>query len=190
MESASLIIEKVRDFTNLAHGDQTRRYSDDPYIVHPMRVMTTCTNYTDDLPILCAAILHDVLEDTPVSAGELEVFLKTIMDREDAERTLALVVELTDVFTKSDYPRMNRRTRRGKEADRLSKVSPEAQTIKYADILDNTDVTTNDPDFAWTFLRECQQILDKMKDGNPDLRAKAIKRVNDCLEFLGSGQSV
>jgi len=190
MEHIDAIIQQVKDFTNAAHGQQTRRYSKDPYIVHPMRVMGTCREFTNDLPVLCAAILHDVLEDTPITHTRLESFLQSIMDTEAANRTLKLVVDLTDVFTKKNYPRLNRRTRRQKEAERLGTVDPDAQTIKYADILDNTDVTRQDPDFAWTFLRECSVILEKMNKGNPDLRNRALKRVADCLAYLGARDPV
>jgi guanosine-3',5'-bis(diphosphate) 3'-pyrophosphohydrolase len=190
MEDSDSTLEKVKDFTNTAHGNQTRRYSHDPYIVHPMRVMTLCRNYTPELAVLSAAILHDVLEDTSVTKEQLESFLHTVMEEKAARKTIRLVVDLTDVYTRQNYPRMNRRVRREKEAERLSTVDPDAQTIKYADILDNTDVTTNDPDFAWTFLHECRNILEKMDRGNPELRSKAMKRVNDCLEYLKTGESI
>jgi guanosine-3',5'-bis(diphosphate) 3'-pyrophosphohydrolase len=184
MLSHDAIIEKVREFANAAHGDQKRRYSDDPYIVHPMRVMTTCSAYTREITVLCAAILHDVLEDTPVTRDEILSFLKTIMDEEQAETTTRYVVELTDVFIRQNYPGLNRRARKAREAERMAAVSPEAQTIKYADILDNTDVTRDDPDFARTYLREASELLTKMETGNPELRAKTIARVQSCIQSL------
>lgn len=190
MHTASEIIEKVKAFTNEAHGDQRRRYSDDPYIVHPVRVMKECAHYTDDISVLCAAILHDVLEDTPVTESGLSDFLHHVMSPSDAARTLRHVVELTDVFTKASYPRMNRRSRKQHESKRLSRVSVEAQTIKYADIIDNTDVTTNDPDFARTYLSEAKSFLNDMKDGNTLLRQKALKRVEECLLLLKSRQNM
>jgi (p)ppGpp synthase/HD superfamily hydrolase len=99
--------------------------------------MQKCQKYFEDVTILSAAILHDVLEDTEVSEGELYQFLSTIMDEAEAIRTTQLTVELTDIYTKTKYPRWNRKKRKRKEAQRLSKVSAEAQTIKYADIIDN-----------------------------------------------------
>ncbi|HYC87521.1 MAG TPA: HD domain-containing protein [Chryseosolibacter sp.] len=189
MDKFEQIIDRVREFTTEAHGTQTRRYSRDPYIVHPMRVMTTCRNYSTDLSMLCAAILHDVLEDTPVTKSDLENFLRRLMPGPQAEKTLQLVVDLTDVYTRASFPALNRRARREKEAERLSHTHPDAQTVKYADILDNTDVAANDPDFARTFLRECMVILDKMKDGHPQLRQRAITRVKECLDHLGSRES-
>src|SRR5688572_6799687 len=131
-------ISQIRDFADKAHGDQTRRYTPDRYIVHPTRVMEICQQYTNDRAMLAAALLHDVLEDTDVTKDEIEDLLLTVMDHQQAQRTIKLVVELTDIYVKKNFPQMNRRKRKIKEADRLEKTSAEAQTIKYADIIDNS----------------------------------------------------
>ena len=71
-----------------------------------------------------------------------------------------LVVELTDVSKPEDG---NRATRKAIDADRLGKVSEQAQIIKLADLLDNSeDILANDPKFAKVFLKEKEAILDKM----------------------------
>jgi (p)ppGpp synthase/HD superfamily hydrolase len=57
-------LETIKDFANKAHGDQKRRYTPDKYVVHPIRVMELCKEYTNDVTVLAAALLHDVLEDT------------------------------------------------------------------------------------------------------------------------------
>jgi guanosine-3',5'-bis(diphosphate) 3'-pyrophosphohydrolase len=190
MYSNDQIIEKVKDFASRAHGEQKRKYSQDPYIVHPMRVMSTCSSCTTDIAVLSAAILHDVIEDTPVTSEEISEFLHGIMPPEAAEKTVGYVIELTDIFTRQNYPRVNRRHRKQQEAERLSKVSSEAQTIKYADILDNTDITRNDPDFAHTYLREARDLLQRMKNGNPSLREKTMRRVEQCIASLAPDPSI
>lgn len=169
------ILQTVEAFTDRAHGDQMRKYApQDRYIVHPMRVMRLCEAYTQSLPVLAAAILHDVLEDTDVTKSELSAFLSNIMPARDAERTLQLVVELTDVYVKENYPEWNRRKRKAAELKRIVQNSPDAQTIKYADILDNCQgMSEQETDFAPVFLRECRQLLKSMEKGNPELKARA-----------------
>ena len=153
-------LEKVRDLAENAHGNQKRKYTAERYIVHPVRVMETCSRFTTDLCILAAALLHDVLEDTPVRKNDLEAFLLTLMNAEMATRTMQLVIELTDVYVKKDFPDINRRTRKSKEFLRLDKTSADSQTIKYADIIDNTrEIVQYDPDFAKVFVYECRQIF-------------------------------
>ena len=180
------ILQSVEAFTDKAHGDQMRKYApQDRYIVHPMRVMRICQAYTQSLPVLAAAILHDVLEDTAVTKGELSAFLSHIMPARDAERTLQLVVELTDVYVKNAYPQWNRRKRKAAELKRITQNSPEAQTIKYADILDNCQgMSEQDTDFAPVFLRECRQLLKSMDKGNPELKQRAEEVVTQELAAL------
>jgi len=179
------ILQHIIEFAHRAHGEQTRKYTPEPYIVHPIRVMELCKRVTDDICILAAALLHDVLEDTNVSRNELESFLESVLDAAIAERTLQLVVDLTDVYVKKDYPKLNRRTRKAKELVRLEKTSPDSQTIKYADIIDNsTEIVKHDPDFAKVFLYECKVNLKKLNKGNKELYNEAVTLVENAIEEL------
>lgn len=177
------VLEKIRVFADAAHGEQKRKYTPDRYIVHPVRVMNTCAVYTRKLPVLAAALLHDVLEDTAVGKKELLQFLSTLLVPVEASETLDLVVELTDVYTKAAYPRWNRKKRKAKEAARIQKTSGDSQTVKYADIIDNCkEIVEDDPDFAGLFLLECKTLLRLMPQGHPELREEAISVVEECLQ--------
>ena len=180
--SARETLEKVKDFAAEAHRDQMRKFVNEPYINHPVRVMELVRDYIEDLPVLSAALLHDVLEDTPITKRKLGQFLVGLMSKEDADKTLILVDELTDVYIKTDYPKLNRRTRKNKEAERLGNVSPEAQTVKYADIIDNVrDIANQDTDFALVYIRESKQLLQYMTKGNTLLYHRAIDEVDQSL---------
>jgi guanosine-3',5'-bis(diphosphate) 3'-pyrophosphohydrolase len=173
------VLEKVKIFADQAHADQMRKYTADRYIVHPERVMLICREYTPDLAVQAAALLHDVLEDTPVSKVSIQRFLQTVMPPADADRTLHLVVELTDVYIKSAYPHLNRKSRKELETKRLSETSPDAQTIKYADLIDNGyDIVQHDPHFGRKYLMEASQLLSAMTRGNPQLRDRAIMTID------------
>jgi guanosine-3',5'-bis(diphosphate) 3'-pyrophosphohydrolase len=179
------ILNKVRDFTDLSHGEQKRKYTPDRYIVHPERVMKALQDYTDNIAVLSAALLHDVLEDTLVTEKEMHDFLLTCMDEENASKTIGLVVELTDVYIKKDYPGWNRRKRKAMEMERSAKTSSEAQTIKYADIIDNcNEIVQHDRDFARVFLYECKKLLAAMDNGDPELYVKAKELVEDKIGEL------
>lgn len=181
------VLQSIRDYADQAHGAQTRKYTPDRYIVHPVRVMEICREHINDTAVLAAALLHDVLEDTPVTKEQLGDFLVTVMDSRTANRTLQLVVELTDVYVKKNFPHWNRRKRKAKEEVRMEKTSVAAQTVKYADIIDNcTYIVQHDPDFAHTFLHECKSLLKKMNKGNARLLERAIMTVNDELQQLAA----
>lgn len=48
-----------------AHQSQKRKYSEIPYIIHPIEVYELLKLVTDDEDVLCAGLLHDVHEDNP-----------------------------------------------------------------------------------------------------------------------------
>lgn len=176
-------LQQIANFAGKAHGKQRRKFADEPYINHPVRVMEICREYTNDICVLSAALLHDVLEDTETTKEEIRNFLRTVMDDESINRTIKLVEELTDIYTKKRYPQLNRRQRKSKEAERLSKTSAQAQTIKYADIIDNSqDIVNAEPDFTRLFLYECRTFVNVMNAGNPDLRRRAGQLIHTLLK--------
>lgn len=63
-------IENTYIFAKSAHGPQMR-YSGEPYITHPVAVATILAEMRMDPDTLTAALLHDVIEDTPVKAPEM-----------------------------------------------------------------------------------------------------------------------
>ncbi|HTD28157.1 MAG TPA: HD domain-containing protein, partial [Xanthomonadaceae bacterium] len=62
------------------HAGQTRA-SGEPYITHPVAVASILADLRMDAETVCAAILHDALEDTPLEHGVLaEAFGDTVAD--------------------------------------------------------------------------------------------------------------
>lgn len=179
------LLDQIRDYANQAHGNQKRKYSQQPYIVHPVAVMNLCREYTDDTAILAAALLHDVLEDTEVTTHDLRAYLLSVVDKKVAEDTVRLVKDLTDEFTKDRYPHLSRKKRRRHEAERLQKAAPKAQTVKYADLIDNcVDIVKHDRDFGKVFIQEAELLLSHMTEGDAQLRQRALKTVWDCRQIL------
>lgn len=107
------IIEQARRFAKRKHKGQT--YNNGDFMQHPEQVVKILQMITDDEQLLAAAWLHDILEDTDVTFGEL-VF-----------KFGAEVADLVREVTKSGYntfPDLS--TRKGamlKFADRLANLS-------------------------------------------------------------------
>ena len=64
------LIKKAYEFANMYHKDQCRK-SGEPYMIHPLNVAYILANLELDDETLCAALLHDVVEDTPVTHEDL-----------------------------------------------------------------------------------------------------------------------
>lgn len=61
----SVDLKSVFHFANLAHKGQKRKYTGEDYIVHPISVARLVEKHGGSLDQQAAALLHDVVEDTP-----------------------------------------------------------------------------------------------------------------------------
>ena len=64
------LIERAYDTAAYWHRDQ-KRLSGDPYITHPLAVATILAELGMNTETICAALLHDTVEDTPYTLTEL-----------------------------------------------------------------------------------------------------------------------
>lgn len=66
-------LQRALAFARARHADQTRRGSDTPYWVHLVRVALALVRWGETDPtLLQAALLHDIVEDTPTTLAEVE----------------------------------------------------------------------------------------------------------------------
>ncbi|MEX0720254.1 MAG: hypothetical protein WD059_06270 [Balneolaceae bacterium] len=158
--------EALLEFVKQEHGDQQRKYSDEPYWKHVVRVANIASKYLKDG--VEVAFCHDLLEDTACTEKQLYNQLIAVgYPEEEASVIREGVVELTDVYIKENYPELNRRERKKREAERLWETSYLAQSVKYADLIDNMNsIVDGEPGFARVFVREGVDILKGMRDGN------------------------
>ncbi|MBQ8942881.1 MAG: bifunctional (p)ppGpp synthetase/guanosine-3',5'-bis(diphosphate) 3'-pyrophosphohydrolase [Clostridia bacterium] len=62
--------EKAVDFAVKAHSGQKRK-DGGIYVLHPFEVAAIAASMTQDEDVICAALLHDTVEDTPVTAQDI-----------------------------------------------------------------------------------------------------------------------
>jgi GTP pyrophosphokinase len=65
------LIRRAVDWAEELHKEQ-KRASGEPYIIHPIQVAAILVQLKMDAPTVIAGLLHDVLEDTPVTATDME----------------------------------------------------------------------------------------------------------------------
>jgi (p)ppGpp synthase/HD superfamily hydrolase len=164
------IVEKARVFATAAHAavGQLRKYTNEPYIVHPFEVAMTVKQVGGTPEMIAAAFLHDTVEDTHVT---LE-----IIEREFGPEIKELVFFLTDA-SKPEHG--NRATRKAIDREHISRADARAQTIKLADIVSNcTSIVKYDPEFAKVYLEEKRLLLEVLTKGDKILLDRARKIVN------------
>jgi len=82
-KSNSKLIMKAYELAKNAHGTQLR-LSGEPYIIHPVEVAYIVTTMQLDDESICAALLHDVFEDTEVTKEEvINLFGQSVADLVD-----------------------------------------------------------------------------------------------------------
>lgn len=162
-------------FATKAHGEQKRKYTGQPYITHPVNVMELLKGFCiKDEDVLIAAVLHDVIEDTPVTALELK--------KEFGDRVTGLVLEVTDISQPTDG---NRSLRKTMDRKHLAQASADAQNIKLADLIDNTSsIGRHDSAFAAVYIPEKVALLRVLTKGNIYLYFEAFDTVMRIADFL------
>ncbi len=133
-----------------AHAGQTRK-SGEPYITHPVAVAGILADLGMDVETIIAAILHDTLEDTPLSRQELESSFG------------ATVAELVDGVTKLDKIRFSTQQEAAAESFRkmLLAMARDLRVIliKLADRLHNMrTLGAMAPESRWRIARETLDI--------------------------------
>jgi (p)ppGpp synthase/HD superfamily hydrolase len=162
------LVERAKKFAAMKHASQKRKFTGEPYIVHPLAVGELVASTGAPQFVVAAAILHDTLEDTETSYAELK--------KEFGPMVAGLVAEVTNVYRSGTGG--NRAYRKDKEAARLATVSPEAMTIKVADLIDNgSNVAERDPTFAKLYLPEKAALLKVLTGADPALLAKAKETI-------------
>ena len=171
------LIADARRFATEAHQriDQRRKYTNQPYQEHLKAVAELVASVTDDAEMIAAAWLHDTVEDTPATFGDLErTFGRAVRD---------LVADLTDVSKPSDG---NRAVRKAIDRGHLAQASARAKTVKLADLTDNcTDICHHDARFARVYLVEAAALLEVLGEGDPQLYRCAQKALAACARRLG-----
>ena len=81
--SDSKLIKKAYEYAKTHHGDQLRK-SGEPYIIHPVQVAYILSTLSLDDSTICAALLHDTVEDTDTTKQDLaQIFGEEIAELVD-----------------------------------------------------------------------------------------------------------
>jgi GTP diphosphokinase / guanosine-3',5'-bis(diphosphate) 3'-diphosphatase len=148
------------------HRDQRRKdAAASPYVNHPIALAQLLdTHDVREVEVLCAALLHDTIEDTETTADELASAF--------GERVASVVLEVSDdkALPKSERKRL--------QVVHAASASREARLVKLADKICNLRDILESPPAGWALARRIEyfhwakSVIDSLRGTHASLEAE------------------
>jgi len=157
---------KAVAFAAEKHRNQRRKDAEaSPYINHPIALTNVLANEggVDDVTVLCAAVLHDTIEDTETTPEELQAIF--------GPKVASVVMEVTD--DKS----LEKSVRKQRQVEHAPHISTEAKLVKLADKISNLRDILASPPADWSAERKqnyfewAAKVVAGVRGVHPDLEA-------------------
>jgi guanosine-3',5'-bis(diphosphate) 3'-pyrophosphohydrolase len=168
------LLLKALAFAAHKHRDQRRKDAEaSPYINHPIALADVLINEggVTDVEVLCAALLHDTVEDTATTHEELlDAF---------GSRIARIVAEVTD------DKRLPKAERKRLQIEHAPHISREAKLVKLADKLCNLRDVAERPPAGWPLERRreyfdwAKQVIDGLR-GAPGEEMRRLEAAFDA----------
>ena len=164
--SDTTLILRAASFAAHKHRDQRRKdAAASPYINHPLTLASVLAveGGITDAATLCAALLHDTIEDTDTTADELE--------REFGAEIRRVVEEVTD------DKKLPKAERKQAQVEHAAHISEKAKLVKLADKIANLRDVASAPPSGWSLERRqeyfdwAKEVVDQLRGAHPALEA-------------------
>ena len=161
----ALLLEALA-FAAHKHRDQRRKDAEaSPYINHPIALADVLVNEggVTDVEVICAALLHDTVEDTATTHEELVNAF--------GSRIARIVAEVTDDTS------LAKEERKRLQIEHAASLSHEARLVKLADKICNLRDVAERPPAKWDRQRQreyfdwAKRVIDRLRGANPRLEA-------------------
>lgn len=167
------MLNKAIEFAATAHKGAYRKGIKQPYIFHPLEVLSLASLITDDTETLCAAVLHDTVEDTNASIDDIK---KMFTER------VAKIVAYESEDKRGNVNKANTWKDRKQEAlDTIAKVEDKgAKIVCLCDKVSNlrsfhlllmqfgeeawNSFNMHDPKMHYWYYNEIKNLLSDLKD--------------------------
>jgi guanosine-3',5'-bis(diphosphate) 3'-pyrophosphohydrolase len=152
------LLSRALVFAARKHRDQRRKDKPaSPYINHPIALMDVLVSEAGivQIEILCAAILHDTVEDTETTEEELRQAFGDTISR--------IVMEVTDDKL------LGKQARKAAQVSHAPTLSTEAKAVKLADKISNLRDLLHLPPPSWSLDRRqayfdwAKQVVDGLR---------------------------
>lgn len=160
------VLARALAFAAAKHRHQRRKDAEaSPYINHPIELLDLLVNQggVRDPLVLCAAVLHDTIEDTETTVAEIAAAF--------GPEVAAVVVEVTDdrALPKAERKRL--------QVEHAPHASPAARLVKLADKICNLRDMLAAPPAGWPGERKrayfdwAAAVVDGLRGCHPGLEA-------------------
>jgi guanosine-3',5'-bis(diphosphate) 3'-pyrophosphohydrolase len=146
------------------HRDQRRKNADaSPYINHPIALANVLVNEgrVTDPRVICAALLHDTIEDTETTVEEIHARF--------GPEVCGIVQEVSDDRTLSSFDRKRL------QIEHAPGLSGGAKLVKLADKICNLRDVADNPPVGWSLVRKqeyfdwAKRVVDGMRGASGEL---------------------
>lgn len=178
MKNSDIAINRVIDALALAaeaHRHQRRKDADaTPYVNHPIALLHILSHEAGvtDPDVLCAALLHDYLEDCCGQAEGLSVQQgRELLEQRFGPQVLAYVDAVTDDKT------LPKQERKRLQVEHAAHAPEGARLVKLADKIANLRDIDAAPPADWSFERRqeyfdwAKRVIDQVRGTHPRLEA-------------------
>ena len=185
-DSSTDLIVKAYDLAKLLHKDQ-RRKDGQMYISHPVEVALMLAKLGFDENVVCAALLHDVVEDCDCSLETIEKeFNKKVVEMVDCVSAIdktQFVYDEDDVYEDVNFEKASMEEQSFKKLISIGKKNPLGFCIKFADRLHNLrTIATFAHSKQLEKVKETEKwIIPIAKTLNAEYFYRAIK--NECFKI-------
>lgn len=165
-------------FAATCHSGQYRKDGKTPYINHPLQVVHHLVHLANvqDEDTLCAAVLHDVVEDTDVTAADIELRFNS--------RISSIVLELTD------QKHLSNNERKLLQIENARFLTPEARLIRISDKICNVYDMHKAPPSNWpisqrlNYVNWALTVVDCIRGSNATLESRFDDVVRNAWQDL------
>ena len=164
------MLEEATVYATIMHQGKVRKFGGRPFILHPMEVAQILSTMTDDMEVITAGMLHDIVEDTDGTLDEIE--------KRFGER----VAKLVDSESEDEYPGEDRSAtwRRRKEGSLLSLRKSRDVGVK---MLWLADKLSNLRSFSQIYSEQGEAMWAELHQGDSEAHLWYYKSVAECLEL-------
>ena len=177
-----MLVSALRFAANKHRRQRRKDVQASPYINHPIAVLSILSEEAgvEMTEVLCAALLHDTIEDTETSPEELEA----AFGRQVCEIVLAV----------SDDKRLSKAERKQLQISRAASSGPEARLVKLADKIANLRDLVDHPPHDWDMDRRlaycewARAVVEQMRGTHAELERLFDQAHARCVAAAAAGR--